>query len=322
MSETAGDIGKMSFEDAMGALEGVVGWRRLSKKSARSPQGQTAPLRAPIQSRFPEMNEGAAPANFEAALAQAAARTQAALETLLPAEGASRVGDAMRYGALGGGKRLRGFLVIEGARIFRVPSKQADRAAAAIECLHAYSLIHDDLPCMDDDDLRRGRPTLHKVWDEAVAVLAGDALQSLAFEILAGVGTHPDPAIRIKLMAMLAQAGGVAGMVGGQDDDLAAEAAAKALSLDEISDLQDKKTGALIRWASMAGPLMGKSDATPLKQYATNIGLAFQIQDDILDVTGDAKLAGKAVGKDAAAGKATFVGQLKECARYIVARKH
>ena len=291
------------------------------------------------------------PATFDAALTEAARRSESCLNTILPADGQSRLGDAMRYGVLNGGKRLRAFLVIEGARLFRVPEIQADRAAAAIECLHAYSLIHDDLPAMDDDDLRRGVPTVHKAWDEATAILAGDALQTLAFETLAHTRTAPDPTIRVKLIAALAEAAGADGMVGGQDMDLAAEAAKTPLSLDDISELQDKKTGALIRWAAKAGAILGKSDTAPLGHFATNIGLAFQIQDDILDVTGDAKIAGKRLRKDKNAGKATFVSHLglgtardmaaalveeavsalspygsdadhlRDCARYIISRE-
>ncbi len=248
-----------------------------------------------------------ADASFEDALANAAARVEKCLDDLLPPASDGPVAEAMRHATLQGGKRLRAFLVIEGARLFNVAEMQADRAAAAIECVHAYSLVHDDLPCMDDDDMRRGNPTVHKKWDEATAVLAGDALQTLAFEIMAHPRTAPDIAIRLKLIARLAETAGFNGMVGGQALDIAAEDAQVPLTLEEITALQSKKTGALISWAAEAGPTLGKSDISPMTKYAQNVGLAFQIQDDILDVTGDANKTGKKVGKDDLAGKATFV---------------
>jgi len=216
---------------------------------------------------------------------------------------------AMRY-ACGGGKRLRAHLVMAGAAMFDVPQARADRAAAAIEAMHAYSLVHDDLPAMDDDDLRRGRPTLHVKWDEATAILVGDALQSLAFELLSDPATHPDPAIRAELTLTLAQAAGGAGMVLGQAEDIAAETALTPLNLDQITGLQARKTGALIGWAAKAGARLAGEDTGPLGRYATALGLAFQIADDILDVTGDADRAGKRLRKDAEAGKATFVSLL------------
>ncbi|MEO9864033.1 MAG: polyprenyl synthetase family protein [Yoonia sp.] len=215
------------------------------------------------------------------------------------------VADAMRY-AVGGGKGLRGFLVCEGARLHQATA--ADHVAAAIECLHSYSLIHDDMPCMDDDALRRGLPTVHVKWDEATAVLAGDALQSLAFEL---IGNAPmDAAPRVDLMTSLAIAAGVRGMVGGQALDIAAETAPSPLTLDEITTLQAGKTGALITWSAMAGPRMAQADTAALQAYGDALGLAFQIADDILDVEGDAATVGKAVGKDQDAGKATFVSLL------------
>ena len=215
------------------------------------------------------------------------------------------VADAMRY-AVVGGKCLRGFLVIEGARLHGVSG--AMPVAAAIECLHAYSLIHDDMPCMDDDALRRGQPTVHVKWDEATAVLAGDALQSLAFEL---IGTAALSAgARADLMTALAVASGVRGMVGGQALDIAAETAGTPLTLDQITTLQAGKTGALITWAATAGPRMARADTVPLQTYGDALGLAFQIADDILDVEGDATTVGKAVGKDNDAGKATFVSLL------------
>ncbi len=238
-----------------------------------------------------------------------AARVHAHLDSVLEAFGDTPVVAAMRY-AVAGGKRIRARLVLEGARLHGVPEARALWPAAAIEAMHAYSLVHDDLPCMDDDDLRRGQPTLHVKWDEATAVLAGDALQSLAFELAA----HPDGAqtaqARADLALSLARAAGGQGMVLGQALDIAAETARAALTLDEITRLQAGKTGALIEWAACAGPRMGGADPAPLAAYAQALGLAFQIQDDVIDVTGDANAAGKAVGKDAAAGKATFVSLL------------
>ncbi|WP_297615313.1 farnesyl diphosphate synthase [uncultured Roseicyclus sp.] len=222
--------------------------------------------------------------------------------------GPDRVAEGMRY-ATDGGKRLRGFLALESAALFDVPRDQAMVAAGAVECLHAYSLVHDDLPCMDDDDLRRGQPTVHVKWDEATAVLVGDALQSFAFELLADPRAG-DAAQRVALVASLARASGAQGMVLGQAQDIAAETAAAPLTLDQITQLQGNKTGRLIEWPALAGAMLGRADPAPLLAYARAIGLAFQIADDILDVTGDAATAGKALQKDAAAGKATFVSLL------------
>ncbi len=247
--------------------------------------------------------------SFTARLAARADEVQRCLDAILADHRALPVTDGMRY-AVRGGKRLRGFLVIEAGALFGVPGARSVRAAAAIEALHAYSLVHDDLPCMDDDDLRRGQPTVHRKWDEATAVLVGDALQTLAFELLAGEDTHPDPAVRIRLIATLAAAAGARGMVLGQAQDIAAETAPAPLSLDAITDLQANKTGALIRWSAEAGAMLGQADPLPLRRYATALGLAFQIADDILDVEGDAARAGKALRKDAEAGKATFVSLL------------
>ncbi|MGB0498421.1 MAG: polyprenyl synthetase family protein [Rubricella sp.] len=252
---------------------------------------------------------------FETALKDAQDRVERALDTLLPKPAAAEapVAEAMRYATLGGGKRLRAFLVIESAALFGVDAQGADRAAAAIECVHAYSLVHDDLPCMDDDDLRRGKPTVHKAWDEATAVLAGDALQTCAFEILAGPQTHPDGAVRAELCLTLARAAGQMGMVGGQAADIAAESAAAPLPLGEIERLQSLKTGALIEWSCAAGAILGQADTgerAALARYAAALGRAFQIRDDILDVEGDADAAGKRLRKDADAGKATFVSHL------------
>ncbi len=218
--------------------------------------------------------------------------------------------EAMRY-ATGGGKGLRGFLVMESAHMHGVPDDRSVWAAAAIEAIHAYSLVHDDLPCMDDDDLRRGLPTVHRKWDEATAVLVGDALQTLAFELLshgalAEGGLDP----RVTLIRTLAVAAGQVGMVHGQALDIAAESAEAPLTLDEITRLQAGKTGALIRWSAEAGAVLAGADTRPMSDYATALGLAFQIWDDVLDVEGDAAAVGKAVGKDADAGKATFVSLL------------
>lgn len=246
--------------------------------------------------------------SFSAQLAADAAVVQARLDAAMAGFDNQPVVQAMRYAAHGG-KRLRGFLVLESARMLGIPQARAVSAAAAVEALHAYSLVHDDMPCMDDDALRRGLPTVHVKWDEATAVLAGDALQTLAFELLT------DPALgsgdtRIALVARLAQASGAEGMVLGQALDIAAETAAQPLTLEEITALQAGKTGALIRFSAEAGAIIAGADPAPLRAYATALGLAFQIWDDVLDVTGDAALTGKAVGKDAAAGKATFVSLL------------
>ena len=243
---------------------------------------------------------------FQPALARAAALAQDQILAAL-LDDTSRIAEAMRY-ATAGGKGLRGFLVIETARLHGIMPEVAAPAGGAIEALHAYSLIHDDLPCMDDDDLRRGQPTVHRKWDEATAVLAGDALQALAFQML-GAMDASDGA-KLTLMHSLAIASGVHGMVGGQAMDIAAETAGRPLTLAEITRLQAGKTGALIEWSAMAGPRLAQENPEPLGKYAKNLGLAFQIADDILDVEGDAALVGKAVGKDADAGKATFVSLL------------
>ncbi len=256
------------------------------------------------------------PLPFEAALARARHIALAELRAVLAGD-SGPVAQAMLY-ACEGGKGLRGFLVLEGARLHGLAEVQAAPVAAAIEALHAYSLVHDDLPCMDDDDLRRGRPTVHRAWDEATAVLAGDALQSLAFELVCRAGIPAEP--RVHLVLALAQAVGVAGMVGGQALDIAAESAPVPLSLEEIMALQARKTGALIAWSAAAGARMAGADAGPLLRYGHALGLAFQIADDILDVEGSAAEVGKATGKDAAAGKATFVSLLGLDAARIRAR--
>jgi farnesyl diphosphate synthase len=248
----------------------------------------------------------AGPDRFPAVLAAAAAETEAALSGFRPAADAP-LGAPMHHAVLGGGKRLRAFLALESAALFRVPKAQALRAAAAVECMHAYSLVHDDLPSMDDDDTRRGHPTVHVKWDEATAVLVGDALQALAFEILAAAQVGLDPRIQLRLIGRLAAAVGTRGMVGGQVLDIAAETAPGPLGLEEISTLQSLKTGALIGWAAESGAILGKSDTRQLAAYAADFGLAFQIRDDILDVEGDPEAAGKRLRKDEGRGKATFV---------------
>ena len=246
---------------------------------------------------------------FTDRLAARAAEVQARLDRALDGLEDDPVIEAMRY-AVSGGKRLRGFLAMESAAIYGVPTERSVQAAAAIEALHAFSLVHDDLPCMDDDDLRRGQPTVHVRWDEATAVLAGDALQTLAFELLSDPGVHPDPAVRADLVLSLARAAGAQGMVLGQAQDIAAETTDAPLTLDQIESLQANKTGALIRWSAEAGARLAKADPGPMSRFAGAVGLAFQIADDILDVEGDAEKAGKRLQKDADAGKATFVSLL------------
>ena len=240
------------------------------------------------------------PANFEDALAAAAAKTEAKLEALLPPLPGNRLQQAMRYACLGQGKRLRPFFVLESAKLYGVEEARALTVAAALELIHCYSLVHDDLPAMDNDDLRRGRPTTHRKFDEATAILAGDALLTYAFEVLAETG---EPTT---LIAALARASGPQGMVGGQMLDIQAEAKGLA-SLSDISILQRMKTGALFEFACLAGPIMAGADQAALKSYADAIGLAFQIADDILDVESSVEALGKATQKDSAKGKATFI---------------
>ena len=219
-----------------------------------------------------------------------------------------KVVEAMRYAMFSGGKRLRPFLVIASSELFDVAKPQALRVAAAIECVHCYSLIHDDLPAMDDDDIRRGKPTTHNEYDEATAILAGDALLSLAFEILCDEATHPDAAVRVALIKLLAQSSGHQGMVGGQMIDLSAEE--HDLGESDIYRLQRMKTGALISFSAEAGCILAgvsKKNRQSLHGYAHDLGLAFQIADDLLDIEGLEDEVGKAVGKDEAAGKATIV---------------
>ena len=242
---------------------------------------------------------------FETALREAAAATDALLEQLLSESASPRLLSAMRYAALGAGKRLRPFLVVESARLFNVPAASALRVGAALECVHCYSLVHDDLPAMDDDDLRRGKPTAHKKFDEATAILAGDSLLTLAFEILAQNETHADASVRSALVLELAQASGMNGMAGGQMLDIEAEAGATQ-TLDSIIRIQAHKTGALFRFACQAGAIMADANPTPLRRYADDIGLAFQIADDLLDLESSPEALGKATQKDLQRGKATI----------------
>ncbi len=247
--------------------------------------------------------------SFPERLADAAAAVEAFLNLALgelPVTQEAQLEAAMRH-AVQGGKGVRGFLVLESASLHGVDRKTALPAAAAIEALHAYSLVHDDLPAMDDDAMRRGRPTVHVVYDEATAILVGDALQSLAFELLSDDRLG---AARVPLVASLARAAGARGMVLGQALDIAAERAQAPLDLERITRLQALKTGALIEWSCAAGAILGGADPTSMVAYARALGLAFQIVDDILDVEGDSDLAGKRLRKDAAAGKATFVSLL------------
>ena len=246
---------------------------------------------------------------FSQNLKAAADATQDCLEGALQQLEASDLVEGMRH-AVRGGKCLRGFLVIETGLLYNIPTADSVFAAAAVEALHAYSLVHDDLPCMDDDDLRRGLPTVHKKWNDATAVLVGDALQSLAFDLLSRPQCSTDPSIQIALIVGLAKAGGAQGMVLGQAQDIVAETAVAPLNLEQISTLQRNKTGALIEWSACAGAILAGEDTTPMQQYAQALGLAFQIVDDILDVEGSAGAVGKAVRKDKEAGKATFVSLL------------
>jgi farnesyl diphosphate synthase len=254
-----------------------------------------------------------APVSLDAALAGIGADLDRAFDGLLavPRDGRARLYEAMRHAAIGGGKRLRPLLVVAACELFHVDRARALRVGLAVECIHVYSLIHDDLPCMDDDDLRRGKPTVHKAYDEATAVLAGDSLHALAFEVLADPATHEDPFVRSELVAELGRASGPAGMAGGQMMDLAAETA--ELDIGAVTRLQQLKTGALIGFCLEAGGIMGRVPAegrTPLRGYARDVGLAFQIADDLLDVEGEEDKTGKRVGKDGAKGKETFVSLL------------
>jgi farnesyl diphosphate synthase len=249
------------------------------------------------------------PQEFESRLKATALAVDSLLDQLLPAIEGNRLRDAMRYAVLGQGKRLRPFLVVESARLFDVDLTQALRVGAALEALHCYSLVHDDLPAMDNDDLRRGQPTVHRKFDEATAILAGDGLLTWAFEVLSDVATHPSAEVRVALVAALAKAAGEAGMVGGQMLDIEAETSGFA-DYAAIAHMQNGKTGALFRFACEAGAIIAQQDSFPLRQYADDIGLAFQIADDILDVESSPEALGKATQKDSDKGKSTFVDLL------------
>ena len=261
---------------------------------------------------------------FRQRLDRIAEETEALLDRFLSPDPLSgelarpaRLVEAMRYATLGGGKRFRPFLVVEAAALFKVPQEQALVVGAALECIHCYSLAHDDLPAMDNDDLRRGRPTTHKAFDEASAILAGDGLLTIAFDILSRPEVHPKPQVRIDLVSALARGAGLGGMVGGQILDLAAEGrfgdGPQRLNRREVEVLQGMKTGALLRFACLSGAILGEADASrraALDRYGTTVGKAFQVADDLLDVEGDPETVGKATGKDAAAHKATLVSVL------------
>lgn len=261
-----------------------------------------------------------APQEFAARLVSVADATESMLDALLqphllPGEKTrpERLLEAMRYGSLGGGKRLRPFLVVETARLFGIEGDGVFRAACALEMIHCYSLIHDDLPAMDDDDLRRGRPTCHKAFDEATAILAGDGLLTYAFDVIADAPTHPDPAVRADLTLMLARASGLGGMVGGQALDLEAEASKTPHTREFVALMQSMKTGALLLFAVKAGARIGGADAhqcAALSRYGAALGAAFQVADDILDAEGDEQALGKRAGKDADRNKATLVAAL------------
>jgi farnesyl diphosphate synthase len=253
-------------------------------------------------------------AGLQGALRAAAATVEAAIDRLLPlTEGPeSRLMEAMRYATLGGGKRMRAFLVMRTAALFSVDERCAARVGAAVEMLHAYSLVHDDLPAMDDDDLRRGKPSTHRAYDEATAILVGDALQTRAFEVLAEPETHANPEARCELVQALAHASGARGMAGGQMFDILAPTLG-TLSAEDVGRLQAMKTGRLIQFSAEAGAILGRtsnSQRLQLAAYGRDLGAAFQIADDILDATGTTEETGKTAGKDAAAGKATLLGVL------------
>ncbi|EAQ37438.1 polyprenyl synthetase [Nitrobacter sp. Nb-311A] len=266
------------------------------------------------------MTSGLSSADFAKRLDSTADETEALLEKLLsdaplPDEIArpKRLMDAMRYSSLGGGKRLRPFLVVESSAVFGVAREAALLAGAALECIHCYSLIHDDLPAMDNSDLRRGRPTLHKTTDDATAILAGDGLLTLAFDIITRDEVHQDPTVRLLLTRALARAAGIGGMVGGQLLDLAGEGRFGDRGPVDVARVQQMKTGALLRFGCIAGALLGQAsqeDYQALDTYGRALGEAFQIADDLLDVEGDAAALGKPAGADAALGKTTFVTQL------------
>lgn len=274
------------------------------------------------------MSLASSPSLLHDSLTQIAADIDQEFDALLklPGDARDRLYAAMRHAAVGGGKRLRPLLVTATAALFHVDRAVAVRVGTAVEAIHVYSLVHDDLPCMDDDDMRRGKPTVHRAFDDATAVLAGDSLHALAFEILASPQTHPDPFVRGELVSTLALASGPEGMAGGQMMDIEAENA--TFDLQTVMRLQALKTGALIAASVEMGAILGHippEGRTHLRGYARDIGLAFQIADDILDVEGDPELAGKALQKDADAGKGTFVSLMgleraKQQAEMLVAQ--
>jgi farnesyl diphosphate synthase len=297
-------------------------------RGLKSPQSMGLPSRnsTPSSSVKSKASRPVDPTDrFKQSLEQVAADTESMLDRLLapkPVSGElarpARLLEAMRYASLGGGKRVRPFLVVETARLFKVPRRQTLMVAAALECVHCYSLVHDDLPAMDDDALRRGRPTVHKAFDEATAVLAGDGLLTFAFEILSRPQTHAKPDIRVHLISALARAAGIGGMAGGQMLDLAAEGRfangrGHPLDFGGVKTLQAMKTGALLKYACASGAILGQAPRkahVALERYGSAVGEAFQVADDLLDIEGDAATVGKATGKDAAAHKATFVSLL------------
>ena len=237
-------------------------------------------------------------------------KTNSHLRRLLPPKSEEKLYDAINYSIFSGGKRFRAFLVIQAAKLFDIPVERALQAASAIEIIHTYSLVHDDLPSMDNDDFRRGKPTIHIKWDEATAVLVGDALQAFAYQILSFEETHPKSEVRLNLIRTLAEASGLKGMVLGQSKDLEAEKNNKSLELKDIINLQKLKTGALFNWSLKSANILAEEKHDSLEKYADSIGLAFQIKDDLLDHEGTMEKTGKKVGKDNAAGKATLVSLL------------
>ncbi|ACB94076.1 polyprenyl synthetase family protein [Beijerinckia indica] len=266
------------------------------------------------------MTGGTLAEDFQQRLTQIAEATEKTLDHLLgpsPLPGETlrppRFLEAMRYASLGGGKRLRPFLLVETARLFGIEGEGVLRAASALEMIHCYSLVHDDLPALDNDDLRRGRPTTHKAYDEATAILVGDGLLTYAFDVLADPATHKDPAIRIELVLALARAAGVGGMVGGQVLDIEAEQAKTPHTAEAVIELQSMKTGALLHYAVIAGAIfagVSKQTREALSAYGQALGAAFQVADDILDVEADTEALGKKAGKDADRNKATLVASL------------
>jgi farnesyl diphosphate synthase len=266
------------------------------------------------------MTRWAESSDFQDRLTLVADATERMLESLLSPEPLpgettrpARFMEAMRYASLGGGKRLRPFLMVETARLFGVEGEGVLRAAAALEMIHCYSLVHDDLPALDNDDLRRGRPTTHRAFDEATAILVGDGLLTYAFDVTADPATHPDPAVRAALVLALARHAGIGGMVGGQVLDIEAEISTQPHQAEDVIRLQSMKTGALLHYAVLAGAIFGKADEAAtqaISRYGHAIGAAFQVADDILDVEADEVALGKKAGKDADRNKATLVAAL------------